>query len=446
MSGEALVAPRRGGADKWLPLASFAMCTFYVFLLAFLTLWVIVPSAVLRWDPMLVSSGSMSPLIRVGDIVLIDGHDGHDLDAGTVITYRDASRDGALVTHRIAAANDDGTYTTKGDANRTNDSTPVHPDDIEGVGRLLVPMIGIPVTWLASNQLVTFLIWTVMTLVAVLIAAKTPEDDDPGDDRDAGEVVPVTGFRRALQLANLPALLKTAVAPVVTRLGRRLAPVEVPSPIRAWAPILLTVSGTAAMGADPLGALAGATTLIAILGFDPKGPELRTGRWWRAARRLIAAARQATFGDGLRGAPIWRPALAGIGVVAVLAVSLVPRTEAAFAASTSNTGNTWEAGTWATPPTNVKVAACGNERSQRYVVLDWTPPPSVDSYIVEQAPTEGGTYTVVGNADAPPHRVDVPANGIYYFRIRSVDGTVTSAPSSPPLGVEVNGNTCTTLP
>ncbi|MDX1620722.1 MAG: signal peptidase I, partial [Nitriliruptorales bacterium] len=200
MSGEALVAPRRGGADKWLPLASFATCTFYVFLLGFLALWVIVPAAILRWDPMLVSSGSMSPLIRVGDIVLIDEHDGEDLDSGTVITYRDASRNGSLVTHRIAALNDDGTYTTKGDANQSNDSTPVHPDDIEGVGRLLVPMIGIPLTWLASNHLTTFLIWTIMTLVAVLIAAKTPEDEGDDHDGSASAEAPRPGrLRRALR-------------------------------------------------------------------------------------------------------------------------------------------------------------------------------------------------------------------------------------------------------
>ncbi|MDX1657437.1 MAG: signal peptidase I [Nitriliruptorales bacterium] len=448
MSGEALAAPRRGGADKWLPLASFATCTFYVFLLAFLTVWVIVPTVILRWDPMVVSSGSMSPLIRVGDIVLVDGHDGHDLDAGTVITYRDASRDGALVTHRIAAANDDGTYTTKGDANRTNDSTPVHPDDIEGVGRLLVPMIGIPLTWLSSNQLVTFLIWTVMTLLAVVIAAKTPEDEDPGHDLDIGELVSASGFKRALQLANLPALLKAAVAPLATHIGRHLGPVALPSPIRTWTPLVLTVAGTATMGGT-LGTLAGATTLIAVLGLDPKGPEIPVGRFWRAVRRGMVATRQAVFGDRLRGALRWGPALAGIGIVAILAVSLVPRTEAAFAASTSNTGNTWEAGTWATvPPANMHIPDCRRTGSNIQVDLQWDPVvPRPDGYRLEIAsPDRTATWNPVTDTAATLHTMPGLANNVwYYFRVRSVVGETTSDPSNV-VGVRIIGMTCEYYP
>lgn len=55
--------------------------------------------------------------------------------------------DGALVTHRSDAVLPDGTYRTKGDANRSPDSTPIAPGDVVRQGRMLVPFIALPVAW-----------------------------------------------------------------------------------------------------------------------------------------------------------------------------------------------------------------------------------------------------------------------------------------------------------
>lgn len=197
--------PTGRSSGGWTSPASFAVCTFYVSLVLWLTVWVLVPTGILGLRPMLVTSGSMSPLIRTGDVVLVGDHDAADLAPGTVVTFHDASRDGRLVTHRIDAVGDDGTYTTRGDANAAPDARPVRPADIVGVGRLLVPMIGIPLTWLYEGAAPLFLLWLVATLLAVVVASRAPggertddehaATDDPVDGSGSREPSPRRGHR-----------------------------------------------------------------------------------------------------------------------------------------------------------------------------------------------------------------------------------------------------------
>ena len=71
-----------------------------------------IPAATLQWQPVVVTSGSMRPLIQTGDVVLVEPvAPGEDLRPSTVITFRDSSRGDTLVTHRIEFVNADGTYT-----------------------------------------------------------------------------------------------------------------------------------------------------------------------------------------------------------------------------------------------------------------------------------------------------------------------------------------------
>jgi len=141
-----------------------------------LLVWVAVPTMILGWSPMVVTSGSMQPSIRAGDVVLVEEVD-HLVGAGTVIAFDDG---GGPVIHRVVAVSSDGAYTTKGDANSANDSTLVSADRTIGQGRLLVPYIGLAkVTgwawWIALLVLVgvSFPLWrkgSGLSLVPVLLA------------------------------------------------------------------------------------------------------------------------------------------------------------------------------------------------------------------------------------------------------------------------------------
>ena len=120
------------------------------------------PARVLGWEPIVITSDSMAPRIHRGDVVVIEPFDHRRLGPGTVVTFQDPSRSG-YVTHRIVAVKSDGTYTTSGDANVARDSTPVTPDRIQGVGRLLVPRIGMVTLWWRSRS------WTPLTVSALCL-------------------------------------------------------------------------------------------------------------------------------------------------------------------------------------------------------------------------------------------------------------------------------------
>jgi len=164
-------------------LAQFCVCT-----VGLLVLWVAVPVLSGRYDSVAIVSGSMSPRIRSSDVVLITPTDGHHLARGTVITFKDPAHPGRRLTHRIVKRLPDGSYRTKGDANREPDSTPVRPRTIEGVGRLVVPLVGAPIVWIHDGQA-----WRVALLagaLVLLVAAMRSSRIDPGrEPRRAGAAV-----------------------------------------------------------------------------------------------------------------------------------------------------------------------------------------------------------------------------------------------------------------
>ena len=170
-------------ADVWLRRLTPALsilCWFYLSVVAFLFAWVVVVWTVVGWKPMVVTTGSMQPAINPGDIVLsAPPEDDVRLDVGTVITFEDPNRPGELITHRVEAVNDDGTYSTRGDANSSADSYEVAPEELTGVGRLLVPAVGLPRVWLDEGRMVVLGGWVVASILAVWGAVHRPRRTDP---------------------------------------------------------------------------------------------------------------------------------------------------------------------------------------------------------------------------------------------------------------------------
>lgn len=121
------------------------------------------------WSASTVSTGSMEPTVSPGDVVAFAEYDGRSLQPGTIIQFDDPVRPGETVTHRVVGINDDGTYTTRGDANAAPDSTPVPPDAILGVATLVAPRAGLPQIWWMHRDYTTFGIWVAVTAAAVAI-------------------------------------------------------------------------------------------------------------------------------------------------------------------------------------------------------------------------------------------------------------------------------------
>ena len=93
-------------------------------------------------------SGSMEPLIKIKDAVLIKRVDtDKELKQGDVVTYRatDPSYYGVLITHRIVDVKEENgkkIYVTKGDHNETVDRSPIELGQIMGKVVMRIPKIG----------------------------------------------------------------------------------------------------------------------------------------------------------------------------------------------------------------------------------------------------------------------------------------------------------------
>jgi signal peptidase len=104
----------------------------------------IVPRAV-HGSALTVLTGCMTPTIPVGSVVIIRPVDPGTLHVGDVITYQREPGKAEFITHRITAIHTDKkpvTLTTKGDANRGADITPVPVTAVRGRVLFHVPYLG----------------------------------------------------------------------------------------------------------------------------------------------------------------------------------------------------------------------------------------------------------------------------------------------------------------
>ncbi len=143
----------------------------HVYLLMLLGAWIAIVMVTTGWNPVVVTSGSMAPTIRPGDVLMVDAHPVDELlGQRTVITFA-SPRDGELITHRVfETLPENRQYITKGDANLTPDTDRVSPEQVRGVGRLVVPLVGLPVVWMQEGNQVAVLATFVLSMASATIA------------------------------------------------------------------------------------------------------------------------------------------------------------------------------------------------------------------------------------------------------------------------------------
>ena len=110
------------------------------FLLAVLA-FVLIPLLPIKnnYSLKMVTSGSMSPTIKTGAIVMIKPTSVYKI--GDIITYQVGPSKRDIVTHRIISQNNDG-FITQGDANNVADVKPVKKEQILGKVISTVPYAG----------------------------------------------------------------------------------------------------------------------------------------------------------------------------------------------------------------------------------------------------------------------------------------------------------------
>lgn len=124
----------------------------------------------LGWQLQYVESGSMSPTYPVGSLLVTGDVAASDVEIGMPIVFEDPRERGRLVTHRVVAMApaSDLSFVTRGDANVTNDPTPIPARLIRGRVLWHVTVLGALLDWLQWPR--SFLLLIVVPAALLLVA------------------------------------------------------------------------------------------------------------------------------------------------------------------------------------------------------------------------------------------------------------------------------------
>ena len=142
-----------------------------------------------------VLSGSMEPTYPTGSMILVKPVDVDQLVAGDIITY--IISDNTLVTHRITGVIPDETdpgiirFSTKGDANNTEDMFLVHENNVVGTPIFCVPKVGYVINFV-KNPPGTYIVIAGASLVVLLaflpdLFAKDEDEDENEQEKKDSE-------------------------------------------------------------------------------------------------------------------------------------------------------------------------------------------------------------------------------------------------------------------
>ncbi len=121
-------------------LEAYIVPALLVILLVYFT------SGYFHYQAVAIASGSMTPAIRKGDVVIVEkiDDDYDSLKEGQVIAF---NYNGTVIVHRLvekAKVLNDYYFYTKGDANEKRDNFVLTKDNIIGIVNIKIPYIGIP--------------------------------------------------------------------------------------------------------------------------------------------------------------------------------------------------------------------------------------------------------------------------------------------------------------
>ncbi|MGD0175726.1 MAG: signal peptidase I [Candidatus Bathyarchaeia archaeon] len=127
---------------------------------------------------MVVSSGSMVPVLNVGDIIIVRGVDPQTVTVGTIIIFHSPYEYDMPIVHRVVAVLNEGGslfFQTKGDHNGIQDGWKVPAANLMGVYVMKIPYVGLISLELRGPLGVTLII----LLVALIILVEYSESKSP---------------------------------------------------------------------------------------------------------------------------------------------------------------------------------------------------------------------------------------------------------------------------
>lgn len=131
-----------------------------------------------------VLSGSMEPAYSVGDLIYAVPTDAGKIAEGDVISFL-LNDDGTVATHRVVEIDRENKQVyTKGDANELSDGRPVSYENILGVVKFSIPMVGRLIVYMNTTpgKIITITIILALILLILLLQREGDlemEEDDP---------------------------------------------------------------------------------------------------------------------------------------------------------------------------------------------------------------------------------------------------------------------------
>ena len=132
-------------------LKDFIFRIIYILLIIYLLIFV--PS-VFGHKPLVIISGSMEPVLKIGGILYYEKININKFDEGDILVYTTKDH---IISHRIINITDNG-FVTKGDTNNTVDGELVNPKQVLGKGTdWSIPFIGYYADYVNSHKYLLYI-------------------------------------------------------------------------------------------------------------------------------------------------------------------------------------------------------------------------------------------------------------------------------------------------
>ena len=119
---------------------------------------------------MIVLTDSMYPVIKSGDLIILNKIDAKDVKVGDIITYFDPTgKTTTTVTHRVielTTIDKELAFRTKGDANNTDDKTIVPNDKLVGIYKTRIAQLGNVAMFMSTTK--GLIICVVVPLILII--------------------------------------------------------------------------------------------------------------------------------------------------------------------------------------------------------------------------------------------------------------------------------------
>lgn len=141
--------------------------------------------------PMIILTDSMQPEFSSGDLIVCHTEDPENVQTGDIICFFDPAGNGSTtVTHRVTAVTTDENgnpqWTTKGDANNTEDSVIVPAENLVGVYQFHLSGIGNVAMFMQTTQgLIICVICPIILLIGYDMIRRRMYEKEKKKDTDA---------------------------------------------------------------------------------------------------------------------------------------------------------------------------------------------------------------------------------------------------------------------